>query len=414
MTTAATAPTATAALQARWAGAILPTYGTPALALVRGEGAWVWDADGRRYLDLLAGIAVNSLGHAHPALLAAVGRQLATLGHTSNLYVTEPAVTLAERLLALLGASGTGRVFFANSGTEAVEAALKLVRRHGRALDPDGGRLEVVAAAEGFHGRTMGALAATGAPGKREPFTPLPGPVRFVPYGDADALAAAVGPRTAAVLLEPLLGEAGVVPPPPDYLAAARARCDAAGALLVLDEVQGGVGRSGAWFTHQHPSYAPCEPDVVVLAKGLGGGLPIGACVARSAAAAGALGPGQHGSTFGGNPVCAAAALAVLDTIAADGLLAAVTSLGDRLAEGVRALRHPAVSGVQGLGLWRAVVLTRPLAAAVEAAARDAGFLVNAAAPTRVRLAPPLVVSAEQLDSFVAALPGILDAAVAA
>lgn len=398
------------ALLARWQQVTLPTYGVPKLALVRGEGATVWDADGRRYTDLLGGIAVNALGHAHPALIEAVTTQLATLGHTSNLYATEPAVRLAERLLDLLDAPA-GRVFFANSGAEANEAALKLLRRHGRHLDPAGGRLEVVAAAEGFHGRTFGALAVTGSPGKRDPFLPLDAAVRFVPYGDVAALSAAVTERTAGVLLEPLLGEAGVVPPPAGYLAAARAACDRSGALLVLDEVQGGIGRSGTWFTHQHPAVGPVRPDVVTLAKGLGGGLPIGAAVALSPVAAAALRPGEHGSTFGGNPVCAAAALAVLGEIERAGLLATTVELGERLAAGVAALADPLITGVAGLGLWRAVLLRDPLAAAVELEARRAGFLVNAATPDRVRLAPPLVITAAQVDGFLAALPAVLDRA---
>ncbi|MHB8452384.1 MAG: acetylornithine transaminase [Mycobacteriales bacterium] len=398
------------ALLDRWAAVMLPTYATPALALVRGEGTRVWDADGHCYLDLLAGIAVNSLGHAHPAVVAAVSRQLATIGHTSNLYATEPAVALAERLLDLVGAPA-GKVFFANSGTEAVEAAVKLARRHGYSLDPTGGRLELVAAHGGFHGRTLGALAVTGNPGKREPFLPLPGPVTFVPYGDAAALAAAVTERTAAVVLEPVQGEAGVVVPPQGYLAAARAACDRVGALLILDEVQGGIGRAGYWFAHQHPAFDPVRADVVTLAKGLGAGLPIGACLALSAPAIAALRPGEHGSTFGGNPVCAAAALAVLDTIAADGLLAAAREVGDHLATGIAAVGHPLVGQVAGVGLWRSVVLTAPVAPLVERAARDAGFLVNAAVPTRVRLAPPLIFTREEADEFVAALPAILDAA---
>jgi acetylornithine aminotransferase len=393
---------------------MLPTYRTPPIALVRGEGAYVWDADGHRYLDLLAGIAVTSLGHAHPAVRAAVDAQLATLGHTSNLYITEPAVALAERLLELVGARGSGRVFFANSGAEANEAALKLARRHGRRLDPAGGRLEVVAATGSFHGRTLGALAVTGAEDKRAPFAPPPGPVSFVPYGDAAALAAAVTDRTAAVILEPALGEAGVVPCPPDYLAAARRACDATGALLIVDEVQSGIGRTGAWFAHRHPAVAPCRPDVVTLAKGLGGGLPIGACLALGEPAVSALAPGDHGSTFGGNPVCAAAALAVLDTIDADGILEQVRVVGDHLAAGAAAVPHPLLRGVQGVGLWRALVLTQPRAAAVESAARAAGFLVNAAAPDRVRLAPPLILTVEQADAFVTALPGLLATAGAA
>ncbi len=394
-------------LQGRWDAAIMGTYGTPPLALARGEGAVVWDVDGKPYLDLLAGIAVNALGHAHPAIRAAVGRQLDLLGHTSNLYITEPAVALAERLLALLDATGPGRVFFANSGAEANEAALKLARRFGA---EHGGRVEVVAAHEAFHGRTMGSLAVTGNPDKRVPFDPLPGPVTFVPYGDIGALESTVGPLTAALILEPTLGEAGVVPPPPGYLAAARRICDAAGALLILDEVQGGIGRTGTWFAFQHET-GRVAPDVVTLAKGLGGGLPIGACVARTGVAANALRRGQHGSTFGGNPVCAAAALAVLDTIEGAGLLANSTHVGARLRDRILRLGEPLVAGVDGAGLWLGIVLREPVATQVEATARAAGFLLNAATPSRIRLAPPLILTAEQADEFLAALPAILTAA---
>ena len=401
----------TAALQQRWNAAMMGNYGTPPLALSRGQGAEVWDADGRRYLDLLAGIAVNALGHAHPAIVDAVTRQLRTLGHTSNLYLTEPGIALAERLLELLEATGEGRVFFANSGTEANECALKLARRHGAEHAVAGvPRDEVIACHDAFHGRTMGALAVTGNPPKREPFAPLPGPVTFVMYGDLDALRARASTRTAAVILEPTLGEAGVIPPPPGYLAAARKICDETGALLILDEVQGGIGRTGAWFAYQRED-GDVRPDVVTLAKGLGGGLPIGACVARTAAAAALLRPGQHGSTFGGNPVSASAALAVLDTIESGGLLDHVRRVGAQLAAGIADLGHPLVARVEGAGLWLGIVLREPVAPAFEAAARAAGFLVNAAVPTRVRLAPPLILTSEQAAEFVAALPGILEAA---
>jgi acetylornithine/N-succinyldiaminopimelate aminotransferase len=393
--------TSTTQWQSRWDAALMSNYGTPPVALVRGEGAVVWDADGKRYVDLLAGIAVNSLGHAHPAVLEAVQRQLSTLGHVSNLAVSAPAVELAERLQELVGGPGS-RVLFTNSGAEAVEAALKLARR----LRPGGG---FVACDGAFHGRTMGALAVTGQPAKRTPFEPLPGPVRFVPYGDADALRAAVRADTAAVVLEPVLGEAGVVVPPPGFLAAARAAATDAGAVLLLDEVQGGIGRAGAWLSSSvvEPGV---EADVVTLAKGLGGGLPIGAVVGRGEAAT-ALHKGDHGTTFGGNPVVCAAALAVLRTIEQEGLLDAATKLGDGLRRGIEELGHPLVAGVRGVGLWLGVQLTAPVAAAAEAAARDAGFLVNAPAPDALRLAPPLVVGEDQLAAFVGALPGILDAA---
>jgi acetylornithine aminotransferase len=374
-------------------------YGTPAVVLARGEGATVWDVDGKEYVDLFAGLAVNVLGHAHPAVRAAVERQLGTLGHVSNLAVSEPVVRLAERLKELVGGD---KVLFTNSGAEANEAAMKLARR----LRPGGGW---VACEQAFHGRTMGALAVTGQPAKRTPFEPLPGPVTFVPYGDVDALDRAATETTASVILEPVLGEAGVVMPPPGFLRRAREICNRSGALLHLDEVQGGIGRAGAWL-----SSSVIEPgvagDVVTLAKGLGGGLPIGAVVA-SGRAAEAFQKGDHGTTFGGNPVVCAAALAVLDTIERDDLLDAATKLGDALADSIEALGHPLVHSVRGVGLWRGIVLTEPVSAAAERAARDAGFLINAPAPDVLRLAPPLVVTAAQLDAFVAALPSVLDAA---
>jgi len=390
---------------------MMATYATPTLALVKGRGADLWDADGTQYLDLVAGVAVNALGHAHPAIIEAVTNQLSTLGHTSNLYATEPAIALAERLLALLDATGDGRVFFANSGAEANECALKLARRYGA---EHGERDQVIACYDAFHGRTLGALAVTGNADKREPFGPFAMPVTFVPYGDLDALLSRIGSRTAAVILEPTLGEAGVVPPPAGYLAGVRSACDEAGALLILDEVQGGIGRTGAWFAYQHESTSDgagsdIRPDVVTLAKGLGGGLPIGACVARTPVATGSLRPGQHGSTFGGNPVSVSAAIAVLDTIERDDLLANVTTVGAELAAGINALGHPLIERVDGAGLWRGIALSTPLAGAVEAAARTAGFLVNAAAPARVRLAPPLILTSEQAGRFVAALPAILE-----
>jgi acetylornithine/N-succinyldiaminopimelate aminotransferase len=389
----------TAAWQARWDAALMGNYGTPPVVLVRGEGATVWDVDGKDYVDLFAGLAVNVLGHAHPAVLAAVARQLSTLGHVSNLAVNQPAVVLAERLKEL---TGFDKVLFTNSGAEANEAALKLARR----LRPGGGW---VACEQAFHGRTLGALAVTGQPAKRAPFEPLPGPVTFVPYGDVEALRAAVTRETASVVLEPVLGEAGVVVPPPGFLPAAQEICQETGALLHLDEVQGGIGRAGAWLSST--VLAPTvTADVVTLAKGLGGGLPIGAVLARGAAAT-ALQKGDHGTTFGGNPVVCAAALAVLDTVESDGLLEAATKLGDAFADAITALGHPLIAAVRGVGLWRGIVLTEPLAPAAEAAARQAGFLINAPAPDVLRLAPPLVVSEAQLDAFVAALPAILDAA---
>ena len=426
----------TAILQKRFAAALMPNYGVPPVAISRGAGCRVWDPDGREYLDLIAGIAVSSLGHAHPALIEAVARQVAQVAHTSNLFLHEREIELAERLLCLLGGSdppqtppapgGThpprpplgglpaphtpgppdpsanadARVFFANSGTEANEAAIKLVRR---CQGPD--RPVIVAAEHGFHGRTMGSLALTGKASIREPFGPFGLTVRFVPFGDAAALRAALGPDCAAAFLEPALGEGGVVPAPEGYLRAAREACDEAGALLVIDEIQSAIGRTGAWFAHQGEGV---RPDVLTLAKGLGGGLPIGACVGFGRCGTG-FAKGDHGSTFGGNPVACAAALAVLDTIERDGLLAQVTAVGERLRAGLEAIRHPLVAGVRGRGLWLAIALTAARAADLEAAARHAGFLVNAVQPDAIRLAPPLILSPAEADEFLAAWPAILD-----
>ncbi|MFF3459318.1 acetylornithine transaminase [Streptomyces sp. NPDC002730] len=389
-------------LTQRWQGVMTDNYGTPKLSLVRGEGAKVWDADGTEYTDFVGGIAVNALGHAHPAVVDAVSRQIASLGHVSNLYVAEPPVALAERLIQLFGRPG--RVFFCNSGAEANEAAFKIGRLTGRT--------HMVATDGGFHGRTMGSLALTGQPGKREPFLPLPGDVTHVPYGDAEALRAVVTEETALVVIEPIQGENGVVVPPKGYLEAAREITRATGTLLVLDEVQTGIGRTGHWFEYQ--AHQGVEPDVVTLAKGLGGGLPIGATVVFGQAAD-LLRPGQHGTTFGGNPVACAAGLAVLDTLAADGVLDEVKRLGEKLRDGIEGAdgkhSHPLVSHVRGEGLLLGIVLTEPLAPQVQQAAQDAGFLVNAPAPDVVRLMPPLIIGDAEVDAFLQALPGILDGA---
>jgi acetylornithine/N-succinyldiaminopimelate aminotransferase len=392
-------------LEQRWQHALMDNYGTPPLGLVSGAGSVVVAEDGKSYVDFLGGIAVNALGHAHPAIVAAVTEQVGKLGHVSNLYLAEPPIALAELLLALTGRPG--RVFFANSGAEANEAAFKLARLTSRT--------HIVAAQQAFHGRTMGALALTGQPAKREPFAPLPGDVTHIPYGDLDALDAAVTSETAMVILEPIMGEGGVVVPPAGYLAGAREITARRGALLALDEVQTGVGRTGHWFAHQADGVAP---DIITLAKGLGGGLPIGAAIAFSdgafaaahpGGAAALFTPGSHGTTFGGNPIACAAALAVLRTIAADGLLDHVKRQGERLRGGVEALGHPLVSGVRGSGLLLGITLTAPAAPAVVAALRDAGFLLNAAQPDVVRLAPPLIITSAQIDALLAALPAALD-----
>ena len=384
-------------LQQRYAASLMNTFGPPKLVLTKGEGPYVWDAEGTRYLDLLGGIAVNALGHAHPALVSAVTQQLGTLGHVSNFFATQPQVALAERLLALLGLpEGGGKVFFTNSGTEANEAAFKLTRRTGRT--------QLVAMEGSFHGRTVGALALTSKQAYREPFEPLPGDVTFVPYGDADALAAAVTDQTAAVVVEPVQGEAGVVIPPEDFLARAREVTAEHGALLWLDEVQSGMGRVGAWFAH---AASGIQADVVTLAKGLAGGIPIGAMVAVGESGT-LLGPGNHGTTFGGNPVAAAAALAVIETIEKDGLLDNATKVGEVLREG---LAHEHVTEVRGRGLLVGLDLDAEVAPKVVDAAQRHGVILNATGPQRIRLAPPLILTVEQAEEFLAKWPAILEEA---
>ncbi|HSU35165.1 MAG TPA: acetylornithine transaminase [Propionibacteriaceae bacterium] len=381
-----------------YAHAVMNTFGPPKRVFVRGEGCHIWDADGRKHLDLLSGLAVNGLGHAHPTVLSAITGQIATLGHVSNFFATPAQVALAGRLTAMTGGADA-RVFFTNSGTEANEAAFKITRMTGRT--------KIIACEGAFHGRSLGALAITHNPKYRLPFEPLPGDVTFVPYGDAAALAAVVDETVAAVVLEPIQGENGVVVPPAGYLQRAREICDEHGALLWLDEVQTGMGRSGCWLVHVDEGVTA---DVVTVAKGLGNGFPIGACIASGPAAT-LLGPGSHGSTFGGNPVAAIAGLAVIAVIERDDLLARARTLGEHLVDAVGALHHPLITGVRGRGLLRAITLTEPIAAAVADAALDAGFIVNAPRPDVLRLAPPLIITAAQLDTFVAVLPGLLDAA---
>ena len=382
----------------RYEHALLGVFGRPRTVLTHGEGCYVQDADGRRYLDLLAGIAVNALGHGHPALARAVAEQAASMVHVSNFFTTPGQVALAERLLALAGAPAGSAVFFTNSGTEALEAAVKLSRRTGRT--------RIVAAEGAFHGRTTGALALTHKPAYREPFEPLIPEVVHVPWNDAAALRAAVTEEVAAVVLEPVQGEAGVRPADPAYLRLARELTTATGALLVLDEVQTGVGRTGSWFAFQQ---AGITPDAMTLAKGLGGGVPIGALVTFGPEVSGLLTPGQHGTTFGGNPLAVAAALAVLDTIEAEGLVEHAGAAGEHLASAVAQLHHPLVAEVRGAGLLQAIELRADVAARVAERALAAGFIVNAVTPSALRLAPPLVITTEQLDTFLAALPALLD-----
>lgn len=376
--------------QHRWTDSMMNNYGTPPLMLIKGRGSRVWDVHGNEYVDLIAGIAVNALGHADPRITEAVTEQLGLLGHVSNLYASEPGMHLAERLISLTGQSDA-RVFFCNSGAEANEAAFKMTRLTGRT--------KVVVADGSFHGRTMGSLALTAQPGKADPFRPLPGEVVTVPYGDAAALDSVVDNETAAVFLEPIQGEGGVIVPPEDYLAAARRITTKHGALLVLDEVQTGVGRTGTWFAYQASGITP---DIITLAKGLAGGIPIGAVIGIGDAAS-LLQPGMHGSTFGGNPISARAGLAVLEAIEEEGLLDRATAAGERLASGVLDAAGDLVSTVRGRGLLRAAVLTDQPAADVDAALRSRGVLANPVSPTAVRMAPALTITDDDLDAAIAA-----------
>ncbi len=383
----------------RYAGSFVQVFGAPQLVLASGHGCWVTDVDGNRYLDLLSGIAVNALGHGHPALVQAVAKQAEQAIHVSNFFTSEPAILLAERLLELAAAPQGSGVFFANSGTEATEAAIKLSRRTGRT--------RIVALEGSFHGRSTGALALTHKAAYREPFEPLIPEVVFVTPDDADALRTAVDDTTAAVFLEPVQGEAGVRELSDDYLRLARELTAAHGALLVLDEIQSGIGRTGDWFAHQRSGIVP---DAMTLAKGLGGGVPIGALVTFGADVTAMLSAGQHGTTFGGNPLACAAGLAVLDTIDRDDLLGNVRRVGALL----DAVDVSGVSGTRGRGLLRAIELDGVSSAAVGAAAREAGYIVNAVTPTALRLAPPLVITEAELQGFLDDLPEILSAARAA
>lgn len=380
----------------RYSSALMNNFGTPPRVLARGEGVWVWDVDGNRYLDLLGGIAVNALGHCHPRLVAAISEQAGTLMHISNLFTSAPQIELAERLDALAGRGRPARTFLANSGSEANEAALKVSRLTGRST--------VIAMEGSFHGRTLGALSLTSTAKYRTPFEPLPGTVVFVPYGDAEALRAAVDEQTAAVLIEPIQGENGVIQAPASYLALARELCDASGALLWFDEVQTGMGRTGAWL---ESAAQGVQGDLITVAKGLGGGFPVAACVAVGRAAD-LMQPGLHGTTFGGNPLAARAALTVLDIIESEGLLAHVTTTGDWLARAIESLGLPQIDHVRGRGLLRGVVLTEPISARVCAAALEAGFIINAPRPDVLRLAPPLIITPDELQTFVDALPALV------
>ena len=370
----------------RWKSSVQNNYGTPSIALIKGKGLVVTDADGKQYLDFLGGIATNILGHAHPAIVKAVTKQVSTLSHVSNFYVHPHAVELAEKLAAMTG-DRSAKVFFCQSGAEANEAALKLSRRTGK--------VRIVAAQGAFHGRTMGALSLTGQPAKREPFLPLIKGVKHVPFGDIEAMRKAVTKKTAMVIIEPIMGEAGVIVPPADYLRELRALCDAKGALLVIDAVQTGMGRTGDWFGYE---YSGITPDVITLAKGLGGGLPLGAMIALGKAAD-LFQPGDHGSTFGGNPVTTAAGLAAIKFIETQKILKKVEKQGVYLMQELAVI--PGVAEVRGAGLLLGIELETKKASDVALALQNQGVLVNAANPTTIRLAPALIVTDAQLKKFV-------------
>ena len=370
----------------RWSNSVQNNYGSPSIGLVKGKGIVVTDADGKQYLDFLGGIATNILGHAHPAIVKAVTKQVSILSHVSNFYVHPNAVELAEKLASMTG-DKRAKVFFCQSGAEANEAALKLSRRTGK--------VRVVAAQGAFHGRTMGALSLTGQPSKREPFLPLVKGVKHVPYGDIEAMRKAVTKKTAMVIIEPIMGEAGVIVPPADYLQELRALCDARGALLVIDAVQTGMGRTGDWFGYE---YSGITPDVITLAKGLGGGLPLGAMIALGKAAD-LFQPGDHGSTFGGNPVTTAAGLAAIKFMESQKLLKKVEKQGAYLMQELALI--PGIAEVRGAGLLLGIELENLKASDVAGALQKEGVLVNAANPTTIRLAPALIVTDIQIKKFV-------------
>ncbi|CAN2198020.1 ArgD Ornithine/acetylornithine aminotransferase [Candidatus Nanopelagicaceae bacterium] len=371
----------------RWSTVVQNNYGTPTIALVKGKGIVVTDADGKQYLDFLGGIATSILGHAHPAIVKAVTKQVSTLSHVSNFYAHPQAIELAEKLTAMTG-DKNAKVFFCQSGAEANEAALKLSRRTGK--------VRAVAAQGAFHGRTMGALSLTGQPSKREPFLPLIKGVKHVPYGDIEAMRKAVTKKTAMVIIEPIMGEAGVIVPPADYLQQVRALCDDKGALLVIDAVQTGMGRTGDWFGYE---YSGITPDVITLAKGLGGGLPLGAMIALGKAAD-LFQPGDHGSTFGGNPVTTAAGLAAIKFIETAGILAKVEKQGAHLMQELAVI--PGVAEVRGAGLLLGIELSSLKSADIANALLAEGVLVNAANPTTIRIAPALIVTDAQIKKFIA------------
>ena len=377
----------------QWKRTTQNNYGVPTLALVKGKGLVVTDADGKTYLDFLGGIATNILGHAHPAIVKAVSKQISVLGHVSNFYAHPNALALADKLISMTG-DKSARVFFCQSGAEANEAALKLSRRTGR--------VRIVAARGAFHGRTMGALSLTGQPAKREPFVPLLKGIKHVAFGDINAMRRAINKKTAMVILEPIMGEAGVIVPPADYLAEVRQLCDTAGALLVIDAVQTGMGRTGDWFGYE---YSGIKPDVITVAKGLGGGLPLGAMIALGKAAE-IFKAGDHGSTFGGNPVTTAAGLAAINVIERDSLMKKAVKFHEHILTEVALI--PGVKQVRGAGLLIGIELEKPNANEIAQAMMDAGVLVNAANASTIRIAPALIVTQAHIDKFIATFRKVL------
>lgn len=377
---------------------LAPTYKPAPVAFVRGEGAWLWDADGKRYLDFVAGIAVCSTGHCHPRVVEAIQRQAATLMHTSNLYCIGPEAELAQRLAGL---SFADRSFFGNSGAEANEAAIKLARRWAGKHKPETAR-GIIAARSSFHGRTLLTVTATGQEKYQKPFAPLAPGFRHVPYDDVDALRAAVDETVCAVLLEPIQGEAGVIVPSDSYLPQVRQLCDEQGLLLILDEVQTGMGRTGRWFGHQHSGI---EPDIMTLAKALASGIPIGACLAREDVAC-AFEPSDHASTFGGNFVACAAALATIDVMESEGLVERAARMGEVLRSAIleAAKEQPLFEGCRGRGLLNAVLLSQPVAGALQSACLERGLIVNAIGDQVIRLAPPLIIGEEEIGQAIEGL----------
>ena len=370
----------------RWQRSIQDNYGTPTIELVSGKGSVVKDSNGNTYLDFLAGIATNVLGHAHPSIVKSVSKQISTLGHVSNFYAHPNVLELAEKLQKLTG-DKSARVFFCNSGAEANEAALKLSRKTGK--------FKVVATQEAFHGRTMGALSLTGQPAKRNPFKPLIKGIKHVPFGDSAAMKRAITKKTAMVIVEPIMGEAGVIVPPTEYLKNLRQYCDDNGALLVFDCVQTGMGRTGDWFGYE---YSGIKPDVITLAKGLGGGLPLGAMIALGSASQ-LFSAGDHGSTFGGNPVATAAALAVISSIEKERILSHVDEVGEFLLTELALI--PGVAEVRGAGLLIGLTLEKPIAKALVKKCQELGALINAPSESIIRIAPALNVSLKQAQKFV-------------